>query len=366
MKKMDGLESAPGAEVTIDGKRCLYFGGTSYFCLHSHPEVIRAGVTAFQRFGTHSATTRAGFGNNPVLLQVEDRLKDYFDAPDAAYFGSGYLSRLVLAQALSPDVDVLFVDEAAHFCVNDAALTAQKPVFLFRHRNPDDLRKKLNRNLKPRQRPLVLSDGVFPTFGLIAPLPEYLKVLEPCGGLIGLDDAHGAGVLGPNGRGTYEHFGLSSGRRPVAATLSKAFGGHGGFVTGTRSLVSRVRTAIGAYVGSTPTPTPIAAASAKGIEILKTHPEMRQKLRHNIRTLKAGLRKLGIQTDETPVPIAAWSSGSETEMKKVQRELLRRNIAVAYLKYVGAPSAGVLRLTIFSTHTEAQIHRLLEELGRLL
>ncbi len=366
MIKMDGLESAPGPEVIIGGRRCLYFAGTSYFCLHGHPEVIRAGLSAFRSFGTHSATSRAGFGNNPVLLQVEERLKDYFDAADAAYFGSGYLSILVLAQALSPDIDALFVDEAAHFCVNDAALTAQKPVFPFRHRDPDDLRKKLNRKLTSRQRPIVLTDGVFPTFGLIAPLPEYLDVLEPYGGLIGLDDAHGVGVLGSNGRGTYEHFGLASGRRPLAATLSKAFGGHGGFVIGTREFVSRVRTAVGAFVGSTPTPTPIAAASAKGIEILKTHPEMREKLRRNVRTLKAGLRKLGVETDESPVPIAAWSSGTEKKMKKVQRELLRRGIAVAYLKYVGAPPAGVLRLTIFSAHTDGQIRRLLEELGRLL
>jgi 8-amino-7-oxononanoate synthase len=363
---MDGLESAPGAEVIIGGRRCLYFGGTSYFGLHSHPEVIAAGVSAFRRFGTHSATTRAGYGNNPVLLQVEERLKEYFHTPAAAYFGSGYLSSLVLTQALSSDVDILFVDEAAHFCVNDAALTVQKPIFPFRHRDPDDLRKKLNKRLKPRQRPLLLSDGVFPTFGLIAPLPEYLKVLEPYGGLIVLDDAHGAGVLGRKGRGTYEHFGLTSRQGPVAGTLSKAFGGHGGFVTGPAELVSRIRSGIGAYIGSTPTPTPIAAASAKGIEILKTHPEMREKLRQNVRKLKEGLRKLGITTEETPVPIAAWSSGSETGMKRIQRELLRRNIAVAYLKYVGAPPAGVLRLTIFSTHTDAQIRRLLDELGRLL
>jgi 8-amino-7-oxononanoate synthase len=363
---MNGMESAPGAETTIGGKRCLYFAGTGYFGLHGHPEVIRAGVRAFKKYGTHSATSRAGFGNNPVLLKVEERLKEFFGEPDAAYFGSGYLSSLVLAQGLADGYEAVFADSLAHFCIKDGIRAAGKPVFIFHHRDPEDLRKELKAKLKPRQRPFVLTDGVFPTYGRIAPVPDYATILEPYNGLIGLDDAHGVGVLGPHGRGTGEYFGLKSSRLHLAGTLSKAFGGHGGFVVGRKKIIGQIRNRVGAYIGSTPTPTPVAAAAAKGIEILMNHPEMRERLRRNVALVKAGMKKLGVETDETPVPIVAWTLKSAEKMQKVQKALLGRGIAIAYLQYIGAPKGGVLRVTVFSTHTGEHIHTLLAELARVL
>jgi 7-keto-8-aminopelargonate synthetase-like enzyme len=360
------MESPPGAEVILDGRRCLYFGGTGYFGLHGDPAVIRAGVRAFKKYGTHNATSRAGFGNNPVLLEIEARLREFFGEEDAVYFGSGYLGSLILAQALAAEADVLFVDESAHFCINDAVPSPGKPVFRFRHRDPDDLAKTLKRRLGARQRPIVLTDGVFPIFGRIAPLAEYADVLSPYGGLIAIDDAHGAGVLGANGRGTYEHFGMRGPDLYYCGTLSKAFGGHGGFIAGKKRFIDRVRASIGAYVGSTPTPTPVAAATAKGIEILLRHPEKRERLRRNAAALKNGLKNLGIAVEDNPVPIAAWCLRTEKEMRGVQEKLMRRGIAVPRLKYVGAPASGVLRVTVFSTHTRGQIRRLIDELAKAL
>ena len=360
------MESAPGAEIVLDGRRCLYFGGTGYFGLHGHPAVVRAGVRAFQKYGTHSATSRAGFGNNPVLLKVEARLREFFREDDAVYFGSGYLGSLVLAQALAPEYDVLFVDESAHFCINDAVSSPGKPVFRFRHRDPDDLTKKLKGQLSARRRPFLLTDGVFPIFGRIAPVPEYAEILSPYGGLLAIDDAHGAGVLGVNGRGTYEHFRMKGPNLYSCGTLSKAFGGHGGFIAGKKRLISRVRASVGAYVGSTPTPTPVAAATAKGIEILLRNPERRDRLRRNTVALKNGMRSLGIAVEDNPVPVVAWSMRTEKEMRGVQEKLMRRGIAVPCLRYIGAPVSGVLRVTVFSTHTLGQIRRLLEELAKAL
>jgi 8-amino-7-oxononanoate synthase len=360
------MEGPPGAETVVDGKRYLYFGGTGYFGLHGHPEVIRAGVAAFRAFGTHGATSRAGFGNNPVLLRVEALLREYFGTAEAAYFGSGYLSILILTRVLADDFDAIFADEWAHYCIGDAAPAAGKPVFLFRHRDPEDLALKLRRKLRPGGRPLLLTDGVFPVSGRIAPLREYRDALATYGGLMAVDDAHGAGVLGRHGRGVIEHLGIKSGAVHLAGTLSKAFGGHGGFIVGGKMLISRVRTRAGAYVGSTPPPTSIAAASAKGIELLLAHPQWRDHLRANVALAKRALRKLGIDTDDTPVPIIAWSLRTSAEMRKIQRALLDRGVAIAYLKYAGAPPQGVLRVAIFSTHTAGQIERLAEELGRTI
>jgi 7-keto-8-aminopelargonate synthetase-like enzyme len=242
------MESAPGAETVINGRRCLYFGGTGYFGLHGNAEMMKAGIEAFQ-WCTHSATTRAGFGNNPVLLDVEKKLADFFGAEEAVYFVSGYFNALFLAQALAADYDAAFIDETSHFSVRDGVRTTGKPVFAYKHRDPADLRARLETVLKAGQRPLVMTDGVFPTFGEIAPVPDLIECLKPYDGILALDDAHAVGVLGENGRGTYEHFGVSGPRLHYAGTLSKAFGGHGGFLPASSALVKRVRETVGAYAG---------------------------------------------------------------------------------------------------------------------
>jgi len=360
------MESAPGPETIINGRPCLYFGGTGYFGLHGHAEIVRAGIEAFAH-GTHSGTTRRGFGNNPYLLDVEKKLADFFDTEEAVYFVSGYFGALFLAQGLVADYDAAFLDETSHFCVKDGIASAGKRTVLFKHRDPADLGRRLKAGLKAGERPAVFTDGVFPTYGELAPVPQLLREIEPYGGILCLDDAHGVGVLGANGRGTLEHFGFAPGEKiHLAATLSKAFGGHGGFIPARGSFARRIRESVGAYAGSSPTPTPIAAASAKGIDLVKGHPEWRDALRANVRRAKAGMRTLGFALSDTPVPIVTWTLKTAGQMKRVQKALFRQDIAVAYLNYVGAPAGGVLRATIFSTHTPAQIDRLLDALRRLL
>jgi len=360
------MDSAPGAETVINGRKYIYFGGTGYFGLHGNAEMIRTGIEAFNKYGLHSATTRSGFGNNPVLLDAEKKIAGYFGTEDALYYVSGYFNGLMMAQGLADQFDLAFVDETAHFSVRDGIHSTRKPVVFYRHRDPSDLRTKLKSELKAGQRPVVITDGVFPTFGVIAPVPEIVKELEPYNGILCLDDAHAVGVLGADGRGTCEHFGLKPGDNLImSGTLSKAFGGHGGFIPASAAFIQKIKQTVGAYSGASSTPTPIAAASAKGIELVRTHPEWREKLRRNVARIKKGMSRLGFDVGDSPMPIVTWTLASADKMKKVQKELLDRGIAVAYLKYVGAPSGGVLRASIFSTHTDAHIDHLLEELKKL-
>lgn len=360
------METAPGAEVIINGRLLVYFGGTGYFGLQGHPEIIKAGTTAFRQYGLHIATSRTGFGNNPVLLEVEKKIAAFFGTEDAVYLPSGYLSNLVLVQGLADRYDRIFMDETAHFSIRDAICSTQKPVTIYHHRDPEDLRRRLRSELKPKERPLVITDGVFPTFGLIAPVEEYARIVEPYDGLLCLDDAHAVGILGPNGRGTYDYYGLKGSRFFFGGTLSKAFGGFGGFVPGTKDFLDRVRSTVGVYSGASPTPTPVAAATLKAIELVSNHPEWRRKLRENVAFIKAGMRRLGFDVGDSPVPIVTWTLDSAEKMKKIQEALFDRGIAIAYLKYVGAPAGGVLRASIFSTHTQYHLEKLLTELERLL
>jgi 7-keto-8-aminopelargonate synthetase-like enzyme len=359
------MESAPGPETVINGKRVLYFGGTGYFALHGHPEVIEAGVAAFRKYGVHSATSRTGFGNTPVQLELERRIAEFFGAEDSIHFVSGYLDNLFLVQALKAKVGSIFIDETSHFSIRDAVYSALKPVYTFKHRDPEDLARQLKANLKAGDVPLVMSDGIFPTFGVIAPVPDYLKVIEPYGGYLCLDDSHAVGHMGPNGRGTYDHFGVKNDRCFFAGTMSKAFGGHGGFIPASKAFIDHIKATCGAYPGATPSPTPAMAASIKGLEIVTREPQRRERLRRNVTRIKTGLKKLGYDMNDNPVPIVTWTLKSPEAMKKVQKELFDRGIAVALLHYVGAPEGGVLRASIFSEHTTEQIDRLIGEMKRL-
>jgi 8-amino-7-oxononanoate synthase len=356
----------PGPETIINGRAVVYFGGTGYFGLQGHPDVIRAGIEAF-RMGTHGATTRAGFGNNPILLDLERKIAAFFGTEDAVAYPSGYMSGLFLARAVGDAWDAAFVDEDAHFSLKDGIAAAGKPVIFYRHWDPDDLEAKLAAHPAGEGRFLVLTDGVFPALGEIAPLPALLGVVERRGGRLAVDDSHGVGVLGPRGRGTLDHFGMDVGESILmAGTLSKAFGGHGGFLPLPAAQAEQVRAEVNAYIGSTPIPTPIAAASARGIELLSAHPEWRESLHRNAIHLKTGLKALGLPVDDSPVPIAAWPLSPASEMTRIQDALLERGIALARLSYAGAPAGGILRATVFSGHTPAHIDRLLGALKRVL
>jgi len=360
------MESAPGPVTRINGRSYIYFGGTGYYALHGHPELIKAAIEAVKKYGIHPGTSRSGYGNNPILINAEKMIARFLDVEDSFYFVSGYLGPLVLVQALKKSYDVVITDETAHFSVKDAVYSAGKRVLIFRHRDPGDMEKVLKKELRPRERPILVTDGIFPTFGVIAPVPDYLEILKAYDGLITLDDAHSFGVLGPNGRGTYEHFDLKGDNLFACGTLSKAFGGEGGFVPGSKAFIEYAKINTGIYSGATPTGNATAAAAAKGVEIVMNHPEMRQRLRKNVKMVKEGMRSLGFQMNDTHVPIVTFSLKSADEMLRVQKALMDRGIILPYSKYVGAPAGGVLRASVFSEHTEEHINRLLSGLKSLI
>jgi len=321
------------------------------------------------------------YGNTPVLLAVEALVAEFFDLEGSFYFASGYLSNAVLVQTLAPDFDVLLLDESAHYSVVEAALSARLPLVRFRPRDAEDLQRNLQQ-LGPNQRPLVLTDGVSPSLGCVAPIDRYCRILEPYdGAAILVDDAHGMGTIGDHGRGTLDFFGLwsravnddpAAADRPpvrlyVGGTLSKALGGFGGIVPGSAALLRRVRTATHYYEGASAPPTPVAAASARALELVQCHPELRLRLRDNVRAVRSGLRQLGLSVEESPTPIVAVQAGTAEQMQRLQAELQQRGIIVPYMAaYSGLGPAGALRVAVFATHTDEMIQRLLAALCSLL
>lgn len=361
------MKGSPKAETVINGKKCLYFGGTSYFQLHNHPEVVKAALEATSTNGLNSATSRSNTGMTQLCFDVEMKAAEFFGCEDAVYLPSGYLSNIAGIQALAAleAFDVIFIDASSHYCNMDGVHTTQKPVYTFRHNTPADLKTQISQRLKTNEKPLIVSDGIFSTYGNFANIPELLNIAEEYDGLIWIDDAHGSGISGANGRGTYEYFDLHSHRLYFGSTLSKAFGGFGGIIPGNREFISAVRKGNVLKGGSQPV-FAAAAASLKGIEIVQSHPELRQKLWKNATYLKDKLQSIGIEIVNNYLPIASFSAGTEEEMRKIQSQLFKKDIYIQHSGYAGAGENGVLRMVVFSTHSYDQIDYLINTLKTVL
>ncbi len=368
------MESPPGPEVVIDGVKYLYFGGTSYLGLHGNPSVIAAGCDALKKYGVHTATTRAGFGTSPLLLKVEELAARFFGTEDAFYFSSGYVANHIVLPAITSEASALFLDETAHFCVVEAARLAGKPVHRFRHRDPADLASQLRQHLPKYGSPIVVADGVTPATGAIAPVRDYLKVLKdfaPAG--LHVDDAHGFGVLGEDGRGIFEEVGLwqhVNGGSPidgvslsVCGTLAKALGGFGGIVPGTRDFVAKARASSHYFDGASAPASSVAGCSAAALEICIAQPELRRQLRANIRWVRDGLREMGLEVTADSTANIGFTTGKAEQMRRLHEALKAIGILVPYMPaYSGVGPDGLLRLAVCAGHTNEMLDRLLAAL----
>ena len=361
VKGPDTLQHLDGNRVRWRGRVLLHFAGCDYFRLSRHPAVVRAVSDGLERLGLNVAASRLTTGNHPVYEALEARLSDYFGAPDALVVSTGYLTSTVVAQAMAGDFARVLVDERSHPALQDAALHLGCRVETFGHRNPQDLRRKVRR-AGTRGRVIVLTDGMFSLDGSVAPLREYLACL-PRTALLLVDDAHGAGILGENGRGTPEQEGVRRDRLVQCITLSKAFGVYGGAVLGTRALRERILKRSRAFVGCTPMPLPLANAALRSVRRLAQGSRMRVRLHRNAEYVKVNLRRVGFAIPEYPGPIIAVRPRGARDTRKLQRGLLEAGIHPPFLRYAGAPE-GLLRFVISSEHTRPQLDCLIAALAR--
>ena len=355
-----------GPRVRINGKEYDYFCGTSYYCLHGDPRIIEAACRATQQYGLGPATS----WDVPPLREVETLAAAFFGTTHAHYFVTAYLGTFYLLTALQDEFDIIFVDDKSHYSVFDGIKGIGKPVVLFAHLDPEDLARKLQKCLTVRKVPIIVTDGVFPMTGAMAPLQDYQAVLQKYDKyLLCVDDSHGVGVLGANGRGSCELHGLTGENVYFCGTMSKAFGSFGGIIPGDAILMEKISRNVRVTLGASPPPVPAAAAAAAGIKILSKEPELRAMLTHNVAYLRAKLRAIGLPVENSPVPIINLHSLPSVDLAAVQRFLEEQGIMVRYIPprgYSDAPDSDAIKITIFAQHTTEQLDRLIEALSKAL
>jgi len=357
----DELRQVDRTYVMSGERKLSYFAGCDYFRLSSHPDVLQAVKDGLDRDGLNVAASRMTTGNHPIFTRLEKALADFFGAPAALLAGNGYATNMIVVQALRDDFTHILMDERAHLSLRDATRFFAGPVMEFKHRAAPNLARQLRR-LRGESRPLVLTDGLFSRDGEIAPLAEYLKVL-PDGGMILVDDAHAAGLLGATGQGTLEYVGVPRRRIIQTATLSKAFGCYGGAILCGAGMRKKLMAGSRAFAGSTPLPLPLAHGALRAMELLRSDPGLRCRLSHNANYVKTALRERGLSVPHTPAPIVSIVPRNPAQAAKMRQNLLSHDVFPSFIRYPGGPDGGYFRFVISSEHTREQLDALLAGLN---
>jgi 8-amino-7-oxononanoate synthase len=352
--------------VMFQGKRYLFFGGTDYHRLASHPEVLAACRQVAESGGLSCAGSRITTGNNPLYERLEEKLSNFLGVEEVALCSGGYLSNTVALEALADDYQRFFIDSDAHVSLRGPArCLAPERVSTFRHAEPGDLSRQIQSSLHSGERPLVLTDGVVSYNGALSPLGEYWEIVRSRGGLLLIDDAHGIGTVGPSGKGSPEAARLPPVAFVQTGTLSKALGTFGGLVAGSTALAARIIDRSQAFVGATAIPPPIAAAAIRSIEILQENPGMISGLQTRTAQVRERLRAMGFVTGSSPAPIISITHRDTARNERLRLILLEHGLYMPLIRdYPGSPPGGHFRLTLSSVHTEQDVTCLLEAIAQ--
>lgn len=361
MTALEPLQQMGNSCVRWRGRKLIYFSGCDYFRLASHPAVLKAAAGSVKKYGLNVAASRVTTGHHKLYEELERELAKFFGAEDALLVPTGYMTGIVVAQALAKNFSHTILDGQAHPALQDAAEQLGCPIVRFEHRDVVDLQRAVAWCGKSA-RPIVLSDGMFSADGAVAPLKQYLDFL-PREGMMLVDDAHGAGVLGKEGQGTLEFAGVGRRRIIQCVTLSKAFGTFGGVILGTRQLREKILDHSRAFVGSTPLPLPLANAALASLKILRKQGKvLRKKLKQNANYVRAGLRGSRFEAPEMPGPIIPLDTKGPIENHVIHKQLLAAGIYPPLIKYPGGKAGGYFRFAISSGHSREQLDKLIKVL----
>ena len=358
-------DSATGVRVHIDGKELLSFCSNDYLGLANHPYVIKAMQEGAERWGVGSGASHLVNGHTSAHHALEEELAEFTQRPRALLFSTGYMANMGVIAALCGRGNYVFEDRLNHASLLDGGLLSQARMQRYIHRSAESLNQKLNERDSGEK--LVVTDGVFSMDGDIAPLPELSKVTQQHQTWLMVDDAHGFGVLGKNGGGCVEHFGLKIDEVPILiGTLGKAFGTFGAFVAGSEELIEYLIQKARPYIYTTALPAAVAEATRASLKLLQTENWRREKLQSLIQQFRTGATQLGLQLMDSQTPIQPLLIGDNGKAMAMSATLQQHNILITAIRPPTVPEGTArLRITFSAEHSEADVTQLLNTLERI-
>jgi glycine C-acetyltransferase len=360
------LSSPQGARLVVDGKPVLNFCSNNYLGLANHPHLVAAAQEAAAKYGIGPAAVRTIAGTMDLHLELEKRLAAFKGVEAAITFQSGFAANLATIPALVGKGDVIFSDELNHASIIDGARLSGAKIIRFAHANPADLERVIAEASGTYRRALIVTDGVFSMDGDIAPLDQIQAIAESHDILLMVDDAHGEGVLGYGGRGIVDHFHLHGKVDVEIGTLSKAFGVVGGVVAGNARIVEWLRQRGRPFLFSSAVTVPDVAATLAALDLLEGSTELVDRLWHNARMFKDGMKQLGFDTGLSVTPITPVMLGEAPLAQQFSRELFQEGVFAMAIGFPTVPRGKArIRVMISAAHSQTDLEEGLEAFARV-
>lgn len=296
------IQKIDGNYVYVDGKKILMVGSNNYLGLFDDQRLKDAVIEATQTYGSSTCGSRFLNGTYSLHVNFEKQLAEFMGKEEALMFSTGFQTNLGTISAIAGRNDIILIDRMVHASIMDSVRLSFAEVVKFKHNDMEDLKNKL-KDLPKKKGKIIIVDGVFSMEGDLANLPEIVKLAKKYECKIMVDDAHGVGVMGKNGRGTAEHFGLEKDIDLIMTTFSKSYASLGGYVVGKRKVIDYLRHHSRSFIFSASITPASLGAAIKALEIIKAEPERRHRLREISKKMNKELTAMGYSTGNTETPI---------------------------------------------------------------
>lgn len=359
------IESDQDTEVTIDGKKVLMFGSNAYTGLTNHPKVKEAAIEMTRKYGTGCAGSRFLNGTLDIHRQLEQRLARFVGKEDCLVFSTGFFANLGTVGCLTGRQDFIIYDELAHASIIEGIKVSLSSHIKFRHNDMDSLERKLRKCDKDRIK-LIVVDGVYSMEGDVCKLPEIIALAQKYNASVMVDEAHGIGVFGQNGRGVCNHFGLTDQVDLIMGTFSKSLASIGGFIATDSITANYLRHNARPFIFSaSATPAAIGAVNA-ALDILESEPERIEHLWELTHHAMDRFRQMGCEIGHSSTPIIPLFVRDMHKTLLVTRMLMDEGIFVNPVLPPGVPSDDtMIRFSLMATHTMEQVDLALDRIQKV-
>ena len=360
------MESQKGTMVRLDGRDAIMLSSNDYLGLSFHPKVVEASRAAILKWGTSTNGARISNGSRTFHLELEAKLAAFLSREACHVHAAGYLSCMSAVATFAQKGDVIFADKNIHSCLWDGIRLSMATVERFSHNSPDDLREVVAAINADTPKMLVI-EGVYSMEGHIARLPELAEIAEENDCFTVLDDAHGFGVLGRQGRGTVDSFGLNDKVDVICGSMSKSLASIGGYVAASKEVIDYLRTQSKQTTFSAALTPAQAAASMAALDVMQTEPEHLERLWANTKKYKTMLKQLGFDIWDSETPAVPIVLGSKERVYLFWKALLDRGVFTV-MSIAPAVPAGkdLIRTAISAMHTDEQLEKIGDALAYAL
>jgi glycine C-acetyltransferase len=364
------LETEQLPVCRFDGREVINLSSNNYLGLTTHPKLKQRAIEATEKYGVGSGAVRTIAGTMVLHMVLEDKIARFKHVEASVVFQSGFTANAGTVQAILGREDVIISDELNHASIIDGCRLSRAEIKVYPHKDMEACEKLLKELSSHKGRKLLITDGVFSMEGDIAPLPALVELAEKYGCIMMIDDAHASGVLGRNGRGTVDHFGLHGRVDIQVGTLSKAIGALGGYVCATRDAIDFLYHRARPFLFSTSHPPSVAATCLAAFEVLEEEPQLVERLWANTRSFKEGLKKLGFNTGQSETPITPVIVGEAALAHEFSRQLFENGVFAQGIGFPTVPHGKArIRTIVTATHTEDELSRalsILDSIGKKL